>query len=194
MDTNGRMRSAALGLVALAVACGEKRVDWSAPENLVYVEKSDTTDDGVRLEYWSLVDAPCKAIYETLTDVEHYPEFIPGVDQTQIVSKTDNSMTVLIAQRVISRQSSAKVEWKFDAAKPNVSFKTLSSDFAYNDGNYDFESSPDGKRCVVRSTFVVKPGERGQHMPTAVLAQATRDAYLAASKGVKKRALGGASG
>jgi ribosome-associated toxin RatA of RatAB toxin-antitoxin module len=181
-----------LGLVLLIGACGEKGVDWSAPENLVYDEDTEEVDGGVRLEYASLVDAPCKAIYDALSDVEHYPEFIPGVDSTQIINRTDTSKTVLIAQRVISRQSSAKVEWTFDAAKPSIAFKTLTSDGAYNDGTYDFEPSPDGKRCLVRTMFIVKHGERGQTVPTAVLAQATRDAYLAASKGVKKRATGGA--
>jgi ribosome-associated toxin RatA of RatAB toxin-antitoxin module len=173
-------------------ACGEKRVDWSAPENFVYHEESDDIENGVRLEYWSLVDAACKPIYEALYDVEHYPEFIPGVDQIQIIDRSDTSKTVLIAQRVISRQSNAKVKWTFDASKPRVAFETLTSDFSFNDGTYDFESSPDGKRCLVKSVFVVKPGERGQTMATAVVAQATRDAYMAASRGVKKRVSGGA--
>ena len=104
MKTKDRMPSAVLGLMVLVVACGEKSIDWSAPENLVYVEKSDTTDDGVRLEYWSLVDAPCKAIYEALVDVEHYPEFIPGVDQTQIVNRTENSKVVLISPRSVGKK------------------------------------------------------------------------------------------
>jgi ribosome-associated toxin RatA of RatAB toxin-antitoxin module len=193
MGTNDRLLSVWLGFGLLLAGCGERGVDWAAPENLVYTEESETLDDGVRLKYASLVDAPCKPIYDALIDVEHYPEFIPGVDSTQIINRTDTSKTVLIAQRVISRQSNAKVEWKFDPAKPQISFKTLTSDFAYNDGSYDFESSPDGKRCLVRTTYDVKHGERGQTMPTAVLAQATRDAHVAASKGVKKRATGAKS-
>jgi hypothetical protein len=174
---------------ALVAACGEKRVDWAAPENLMLYEESGKQDYDALLEYWSLIDAQCKPIYVALVDVEHYPEFIPGVDRSNLLAVTENTKTIQIAQRVISRQSNAKVEWKFDPAKQHVEFKTLSSDLSYNDGWYDLVSSPDGKRCLVKSKFLVKAGE-GQSVPVGVLASATRDAFLAAAKGVRKRVTG----
>src|SRR5215475_12004260 len=91
-------------VAVLVVSCGESGVDWSKPENFLYREKSSKKDDGVRLEYWSLVDAPCKPVYEALTDVEHYPDFIPGVDRAQILEVDGGSKTIQIAQRVIGRQ------------------------------------------------------------------------------------------
>jgi ribosome-associated toxin RatA of RatAB toxin-antitoxin module len=186
-----RVNGGLMALALLLAACGEAGVDWGKPENFLLREKSRKQDDGIQLEYWSLVDAPCQGVYDALVDVEHYPEFIPGVDRTQILGLTPNTKTVQIAQRVISRQSNAKVEWKFDPARRHIEFKTLSSDLAYNDGSYDLESSPDGKRCLVRSTFVVKQGEgRGQSVPIGVLAQATRESFLTAAKGVKSRAAG----
>src|SRR3989442_12431338 len=108
------IRRAVLGLVLVLAACGEAGVDWNKPENFLLREKSAKKDDGVQLEYWSLVDASCKAVYEALTDLEHYPEFIPGVDRTQILSVEGNSKTIQIAQRVIGRQPNAKVKWTFD--------------------------------------------------------------------------------
>lgn len=185
-----RVLAVVLGL--LVVGCGERGVDWSAPESFILREKSTEQGDGVQLEYWSLVDATCRAIYDTLVDVEHYPEFIPGVDTAQIIARTDTTKTVLIAQRVISHQSSAKVEWSFDPGPPRLEFKTLTSDFAFNDGRYTFEASPDGKRCLVHTTFVVKPAPGGNPIPLKVLAQATRDTFLAATGGVKKRVTGAA--
>jgi ribosome-associated toxin RatA of RatAB toxin-antitoxin module len=174
---------------ALLLGCGEKKVDWAAPENLMVHEDSSSRDDAAVLEYWSLIDAPCKPIYDALADVEHYPEFIPGVDRSNLLSVTENTKTIQIAQRVISRQSNAKVEWKFDPAKQHIEFKTLHSDLAYNDGSYDLEASPDGKRCVVKSIYVVKAGE-GQKVPVGVLASGTRDGFLAAARGVRNRATG----
>jgi hypothetical protein len=174
---------------AMLLGCGEKNVDWAAPENLMLHEDSSTRDDAAVLEYWSLIDAPCKPIYDALADVEHYPEFIPGVDRSNLLAVTANTKTIQIAQRVISRQANAKVEWKFDPAKQHIEFKTLNSDLAYNDGSYDLEASPDGKRCLVRSVYAVKAGE-GQKVPVGVLASGTREGFLAAAKGVRKRATG----
>lgn len=180
-----------LGLALVPLGCGEKGVDWSAPENFLYREKSDKRDNGVELDYWSLVDASCKAVYGALIDVEHYPDFIPGVDRSQILAVTPTSKTVQIAQRVIGRQSNAKVEWLFDPSKLQIDFKTLASDLNFNDGHYELESSPDGQRCLVRVTFLVKEGQgMAQAVPIGVLAAGTRDAFLAAAQGVKKRAVG----
>ena len=174
---------------ALLSSCGEQKEDWAAPENLMLHEVSSKEEDNAALEYWSLIDAPCRPIYDALIDVEHYPEFIPGVDRSNLLGATDNGKTVQIAQRVISRQSNAKVEWKFDPEEQHIQFKTLSSDLSYNDGSYDLEPSPDGKRCLVRSRFLVKAGQ-GQSVPVGVLASATRDAFLDAARGVRKRVTG----
>ncbi len=180
------------GLVILLVACGETGVDWSSPENFLLREKTSKKDDGQQLEYWSLVDAACDPVYEALTDVEHYPDFVPGVDRAQILSVDGNTKTIQIAQRVIGRQSNAKVKWTFYPDKRQIDFTTINSDLNYNDGHYELEASPDGKRCLVRSTFVVKEGQgMAQAVPIGVLAAGTREAFLGAAKGVKKRATGG---
>ncbi|HYR95624.1 MAG TPA: SRPBCC family protein [Candidatus Binatus sp.] len=185
----GNPRPALAGLALLLAACGEAAVDWSKPENFLLREKSAKTDDGVQLDYWSLVDASCPAVYEALADVEHYPDFVPGVDRAQILAVTGNSKTIQIAQRVIGRQSNAKVEWTFHPEVRAIDFKTLASDLNYNDGHYALEASPDGKRCLVRTTFLVKQGQgMAQAVPIGVLAAGTREAFLAAAQGVKKRA------
>lgn len=179
-----------LGLAFLFAGCGERGIDWSAPENFLYVEKSTKVDKGVELDYWSLVDATCDAVFDALIDVEHYPDFVPGVDRSNLLAVTPTSKTVQIAQRVIGRQANAKVEWTFDKAKKTIDFKTLASDLNFNDGHYELESSPDGKRCLARVTFLVKEGEgHAQAVPIGVLAAGTRDAFLAAARGVKKRAV-----
>jgi carbon monoxide dehydrogenase subunit G len=174
---------------AMLTGCGEQAVDWSAPENLMLREKSGTKDNDAVLEYWSLIDAPCKPIYDALTDVEHYPDFVPGIDRANLLSSGENSKTVQIAQRVISRQSNAKVEWKFDPARQHIEFNTLTSDLSFNDGSYDLQASPDGKRCLVTSKFLVKASE-AVSLPVGVLASGTRDAFLSAAKGVRKRVTG----
>jgi len=180
--------------IALLAGCGGGGggVDWNGPENLMVREETATKGEGVELQYWSLIDSPCKPVYEALTDFEHYRDFIPGVDSTSLLASTENSKTILIAQRVIGRQNNAKVEWKYDPAKPRIEFKTLASDFSFNEGYYEFQPSPDGKRCLLHTLFLVKQKEgTGEMVPEDQLATATRDAYVAAARGVKKRATGG---
>lgn len=177
-------------LVWSVVACGERGVDWSAPESVLLDEEVSEEGDAVKLAYASLLDAPCKALYDALADVEHYPDFIPGVHSVQIVAQTANTKTVLIAQQVINRTASAKTEWRFDPGPPLVEFKTLTSDTSLNDGRHVFEPSPDGKRCLVRSTFLVKAAPGGSPPSRGALEQATHDSFLAGMGGVKKRAVG----
>jgi ribosome-associated toxin RatA of RatAB toxin-antitoxin module len=178
-------------VLALIAGCGEAGVDWSAPENLLLRERSSKKDDSIQLDYWSLVDAACQPVYDALTDVDHYSDFVPGVDRTQLLEVDGTSKTIQIAQHVIGRQSNAKVKWTFNPAKREIAFTTLTSDLNYNDGHYVLEPSPDGKRCLVRSTFVVKQGQgMAQAVPIGVLAAGTREAFLAAAHGVKKRATG----
>jgi len=179
-------RATSLLVLGLALLFGCNRgFDWSAPENLLIHEKATDRGDFVELDYWSLIDSPCQRVYEALIDVEHYPDFIPGVQSVQLVAQTERSKTVQIAQNVIGRQANAKVEWMFDPEKPDIQFKTLTSDLTYNDGYYKFESSPDGKRCLVKSLFIVK---QAQGLSLGALGQATRESFLTAAQGVKKRA------
>jgi ribosome-associated toxin RatA of RatAB toxin-antitoxin module len=182
---------ALVGLVMVLGGCGERGVDWNAPENLVLREQSKKRDDGVLLEYWSLVDAPAKSVYDALTDIEHWPEFIPGVDNVSLIAVGTNTKTVQIGQHVIGRQANAKVEWKYLPDQLRIEFKTLSSNLNYNDGTYEIQPSPDGKRCLVHSSFLVREGQGAiQSVPIGVLVSGTRDAFLAAAKGVRDRAAG----
>src|SRR5262245_57036350 len=111
-----------LGLLLASAACGSRGVDWNGPENLLLREESRKVADGMRLEYWSLVDAPASAVYDALTDVEHYPDFVRGVDSVQLLESGTNSRTVQITQRVIGRQNNAKVVWTFVPDKRHIEF------------------------------------------------------------------------
>lgn len=190
MDTKRRV-SGVLALLILAAACGGESIDWKAPENFLVREHSSETEEGTKLEYWSLVDAPALAVFDALSDVEHYPDFIPGVNRVQLLASGANSKTVQIAQQVIGRQTNAKVVWTFYPEQRRVEFRTLQSNLSLNDGSYTINPSPDGRRCLVQTTFLVRQKPQAGRIPAGVLASGTRDAFLAAAKGVKKRAVGG---
>ena len=194
------MRSSArfwLGMLATSavVACSRgSSVDWSQPENLLLKEQGQQADDGMHLEYWSLVDAPCRSIFAALAEVEHYPDFIQGVDRVALVQELADSKTAEITQRVIGRQQNATVRWSFSPTNLGIRFETLKSDLSRTTGTYEMQASPDDKRCLVHTLFVVREGEAAQAVPIGVLASGTRDSYVAAARGVKQRALAPAKG
>jgi hypothetical protein len=187
MTSWARSRPVPVLCAVLALACGERGVDWSAPENLVLREEHEDREGYAELRYWSLTDTPCGPVFDALVDVEHYADFIPGVERVQLLAETPTSKTVQIAQHVIGRQGNAKVEWTFDRRDRTLQFKTLQSDLTYNDGFYDFEESPDGKRCLVKTRFLVR---QPQGLTPSAVAQATREGYLRAARAVRTRAGG----
>lgn len=182
-----RSVSSAMVAMLVLVACGGSKVDWGDPENLLYREVAAEKDGFIDLEYWSLLDSSCRKVYDALAAVEEYPTFIPGVDSVSVLSQTTGSKTVQIAQRVIGRQTSAKVEWTFDPEKLRIEFRTLSSDLTYNDGFYQLEPSPDDKRCLVRSKFLSR---QGKGLSASAVGQATRESFMSAARAVRKRAAG----
>jgi carbon monoxide dehydrogenase subunit G len=171
---------------------GSTEIDWTAPESLILWENAATTEEGVELQYWSLIDAPPDAVYSALTDIEHYAEFMPGVSDVQLLDATPTTKTVQMARQVVKRHGSAKVEWTFAPAARRIEFRTLESDLAHNDGSYEVEASPDGQRCLVRATFLVRDDVNVQAVPARVIASATRESFRAAADGVKRRATNGA--
>lgn len=191
MHTLHRLALAAI-VILIAGCAHEPKVDWSAPENFFYRETSANVDGGIKLEYWSLTDTPADTNYTLLADVEHYMDFVDGVDRTQLLSQSANTKTIQIAQSVIGRQNNAKVLWTFHPEARKIEFKTEQSDLYYNEGSYEIVPSPDGKRSLVKVTFIVKESSHVS-IPRGVLASGTRDSFAAAAKSIKKRAVRDAS-
>jgi hypothetical protein len=178
-----------LALWCFASCSRTPSIDWSAKENFFALEKSEETDDGARLEFHTLVDAPAQAVYNALADVENYSTFVDGVSESSLVSSEGGAKVIQITQTVIGRQSRAKVKWILHPAEMQIEFETLQSDANYNDGKYTIISSPDGKRSYVISVYHVKWKGAPQNVPLGVLKTATRESYEKAARSVKQRAL-----
>jgi carbon monoxide dehydrogenase subunit G len=190
-----RPRLAGCLVAAIAVwLCGScskgPSVNWSAQENFFAVEESEKTDQGARLEFHSLVDAPAPQVYRALADPEHYADFIEGVSESALVSAEGDTKVTQITQSVIGRQSRARVKWTLHPEERKIEFETLQSDANYNDGSYQVFSSPDGKRSYIVSVYFVKEKGAPQNVPIGVLMGATRDSFERAAHSVKRRALG----
>ena len=181
--------------LALVIACergGSPKIDWTAAENFFVVEKVDKGEEGTtRLEFHSLVDAPADAVYAALAEPENYAAFVEGVTDSGKMKSEGNVKVTHITQNVIGRQNRAEVQWTLHPAEKKLEFKTLKSDLSYNDGTYHVTPSPDGKRAYVISIYNMREKEGGVKAPPGVAVSATREAFAAAARSVKKRAAGG---
>ncbi|MGH7858374.1 MAG: SRPBCC family protein [Candidatus Binatia bacterium] len=181
---------ATASILLLAACEREPEIDWSAPENIFAVEKTEKNEDGsTRLEFHSLIDAPADAIYKALAEPENYAMFVEGVSESGILSTAGETKTTYITQKVIGRQNRAKVKWTLHPAERKIEFETLESDLSYNDGWYSLTPSPDGKRVYVVSVYNLRQKGSTQ-IPPGVAASGAREAFKAAANSVKKRALG----
>lgn len=183
--------AAAFVLPVVIVSCSQRpSIDWAVPENFFVVEKSERTNEGARMEFHSLVDAPAADVYHALADVEHYATFVTGVSESDLLHAEDDTKTIRITQAVIGRQSHAEVKWTLHPHDLHLAFETLKSDANFNDGEYRVVASPDGKRCYVISIFHVKEKGAAPNVPIGVLEAATRDSFENAARSIKVRALG----
>lgn len=183
--------AAAFVLPVVIVSCSQRpSIDWAVPENFFVVEKSERTNEGARMEFHSLVDAPAADVYHALADVEHYATFVTGVSESDLLHAEDDTKTIRITQAVIGRQSHAEVKWTLHPQDLRLAFETLKSDANFNDGEYRVVASPDGKRCYVISIFHVKEKGAAPNVPIGVLEAATRDSFENAARSIKVRALG----
>ncbi len=178
----------AVGLMVMSCS-DQPQVDWAAPENFFAVEKSTGTDDGARLEFHSLMDAPPLQVYAALADAEHFADFVDGVSASELISTDGHRKVTRITQTVIGRQSRAEVKWTLHPEKMKIEFETLKSDANYNDGRYWVIPSPDGKRSYVISVFDVKWKGAPPNVPIGVLTTATRESFGKAAASVKQRAV-----
>jgi uncharacterized protein YndB with AHSA1/START domain len=183
-----RVAAAALALVA-AASCQRETFDWEQPEDFKLVETTETLrDSSVEMRFVSLVNAPAEDLYRALSDVEHHAEFVEGVMESRLLGADGNKRTVEIINTVLGRPNRAKIEWTLDEPNLTVSFRTLEAEFTDNSAEYKIEPSPDGKRARVVTVYHLR--EKGGPFPLHSLKTAIVDSYVAAVRGIKRRALG----
>ena len=185
------MRLAAfLGALVMVPACQRDTFDWHGKED-VLVSKSavEQKDGSVEMRFVSLIDAPADALFHALSDVERHAEFVDGVKESRLISVDGKKKVVEITNTVLGRPNRAKIEWMIDAPSRTMSFRTLEAEFTDNSATYRFEPSPDGRRTRVTTVYQLR--DKGGHpFPLHSLKMAIEDSYVAAVRGVKRRALG----
>jgi ribosome-associated toxin RatA of RatAB toxin-antitoxin module len=196
------MRSIAAFTVILAViavvATGVVGLVWAAPveqtgkvnspgpdwteayhKNGLVIFTKDVAE-GRRVIAVSQVEVPPEAVFNVLVDFEHYPEFMPYVKESEVLSRTGDNEVVTyarIAPPFISERdyplkvrltrgsagsddkfkgSTFKVEWTaLPEAKPEVEGVVR---IKLNEGSWLAEPLDDGRRTRLTYTLLTDPG------------------------------------
>ena len=188
---SGKVAAVLLALVLDGlVGCQRQRVDWLQGENFFLERQTKTLGDGtVEMRFVSLVNAPAEGLFNALSDVGNHDKFIEGVTESKVLRTDGNRRVVDITNRVLGRPNRAKIEWTIDHVNRRMSFKTLESEMTENSADYKVDASPDGQRALVTTVYHLR--DKGGHpFPLHSLKLAIEDAYRAAVRGVKNRALG----
>ncbi len=88
------------------------------------------------------VEFPVEKIYQTVADVEKYPEFLPGIKKVEVNGDLVK-MTVNMGPATVSWTSKAT----YDPNK-SISFKLVEGPFKQLDGKWEFE--PNGKMTKIK--------------------------------------------
>jgi hypothetical protein len=186
---SGKVAAVLLAVVLGLVGCRRESVDWLQAENFFLKRDTKTLADGtVEMRFVSLVNAPAEGLFNALSDVGNHDKFIEGVTESKVLSTDGNKRIVDITNRVLGRPNRAKIEWTIDHVNRRMSFRTLESDITENSADYHVEGSPDGRRALVTTVYHLR--DKGGHpFPLHSLKLAIEDAYGAAVRGVKQRAL-----
>ena len=185
------LRLSSLALVFLVAACTHEEFDWKQGEDLLLEKHVKEQPDGsVEMRFVSLVNAPGDDLYKAFIDVEHHDQFIEGVTESKLVSSVGGVKKVVdVTNKVLGRPNLARVEWTIDRDHKAIAFRTLQADFTDNSAEYQIETSPDGARAKITTTYHLR--DKGGHpFPLYSLKEGVIDGYLAAVRSVKRRALG----
>jgi hypothetical protein len=186
------LRLAVLALALLGTGCTRGDFDWAQGEDFLLEKKVEQKADGsVEMDFVSLVNAPGEEIYKAFIDVENHDKFIDGVTESKVVSSVGGTKKVIdVTNNVLGRPNRAQIEWTIDRDRKRVSFRTVKSDYTDNSADYQVEVSPDGKRALITTHYVLR--DKGGHpFPIHTLKQGVIDGHLAAVRSIKRRVLGG---
>lgn len=102
-----------------------------------------------------LVDAPKQKVFELARKVEDYPDFMPDVEEVEVLKRDDETGVAHIrwVGKVEIQSISKKIRWVeesiWDSENLKSEFKLLEGDYKKYGGNWSFEEVEDGKTLVV---------------------------------------------
>ncbi len=179
-----RLRLAFL-LILGAAACALAR-----PAAEISVEAT-SQDDGVQVTARARVHAPAELIWQTLTDYDHLPQFVPGIDSSRVVSRQG-------AQLIVEQKGG--VRWWFfsypirvtvaSTERPyeSIDVHLLQGNLRRLDGGYRIEPQPDGSTELKWQGLIEPDTPLPAFIRTALLRRSISDQFAGMVREIERRA------
>ena len=151
------------------------------------VEESFNKDSGVATaRYVGVIDGPIDKVQDAVWDVEHVSQMVQNFKKSELMKQEGNSKTVLMQLQALNLPlQQYTMEFTLDAAKHQVTFKTMQSQAADLEGSYKLEASPDGQKT--RMIYEVKSTDKiAVPFPASVIESANREVFVNTVRGVEK--------
>lgn len=145
----------------------------------------------VHVQARALLQAPMDVVWRTLTDYERLPEFIPGIETSQILSR--NGAMVIVAQtgeaRFLFLTVPIKVTLESTERPPHVvEVRRVSGSIAHLQGRYEALPQADG-RILLRWTGSLSPDAALPPLiETALVRLSIRDQFVGMVHEIERRA------
>lgn len=187
----------ALGVIAaiLFVYRAEREAaKWAGPVKEIVSEKMEKVGDTWHIEFVSTFDAPIARVFEAFSHPERAHDMVPDkVLKSELKSQRGRTKVVELYARVLSLPLQVlTVEYTIYPEDHRITTRTLDYPLADIRGEYRFESSPDGRRTMLRYTSTARD-RHGNPLPESVQKGALKESYVIQVRAVE-RALGLATG
>lgn len=140
-----------------------------------------------RVQAQIIIPVSPEKIWLVLTDYNHLAEFLPNVEESQVLRHEGNLVLLLQKGRIWLPGYGRKVQVLFRVTedKPRrLRFQAIEGDFVIHEGGWDLISTKQGTQLVYQVTV-----EPGFPMPTWVMKQLQREMIKETFRSILKRCL-----
>jgi ribosome-associated toxin RatA of RatAB toxin-antitoxin module len=146
---------------------------------------------GVQVTARAMVHAPAELIWQTLTDYDHLPQFVPGLDSSRVVSRQG-------AQLVVEQKGS--VRWWFfyypirvtvvttEQPYERIDVHLLQGNLRRLDGGYRIEARPDGSTEIIWQGLIEPDTPLPGFISTPLLRRSISDQFSGMVREIERRA------
>jgi ribosome-associated toxin RatA of RatAB toxin-antitoxin module len=171
----------ALGLVACAWARSAAEVSVSATAQ----------DEAVQVSAHAVVRAPIELIWQTLTDYDHLPQFIPGLDSSRVVSR--QGAQLIVEQKGVARWWFFSYPIRVTVASTERPYESidvhlLQGNLRRLDGRYRIEARPDGSTELTWQGLIEPDTPLPAFIRAAVLRRSISEQFAGMVKEIERRA------
>lgn len=158
-----------------------------APKFEVHIERRN---DRFEVRANAILDATPTEVWETLTDYEHLPEFIPGLSKSRVLARNGGVITVEQAGEVRFLFWALPLALTVEVIErpPNLDVRLISGTLRHLQGHYEMETLADPVRVQLRWTGAIAPeSELPALIGEALMRHLIRDQFAGMVREIERR-------